>query len=667
MFLGRISVVIFLTVNCLFADANMHNHKIIPRRVLFGNPDKTMVRISHDGKYISYLAPKNEVLNIWIAESDNVSNAVHITDDKDRGIAQYFWAYDNKHILYLKDNKGDENYRLYSYNIETGVTKLLSPKLDVKTVLYKASYIKPNEILIGLNDRDKQYFDLYRLNLNNSHKELIFKNDRFSSFVIDNNLKLRFASTINVDGDKEYFENCSDGTDSGDGSGSIWKSFMKVSMEDAKTTHLIGFGRNDTVLYLLDSRTSNTSVLKAMDLLNMKSNLIAQDSKTDIDIFTTHPTDHTIQGVVAEYEKKRYQILDESISGDIKYLQGLEDGELTIVNRTLDDKTWIVAYANDISPVRYYKYHRDTQKAEFLFTNKQALENYTMSAMTPVIIRSRDGLDLVSYLTLPRGVKPDIKQNQTPDKPLPLVLVVHGGPWSRDDFGFNAIHQWLSNRGYAALSVNFRGSTGFGKNFINSGNKEWGGRMQDDLIDAVNWAVNAKIVDPTRVCIMGGSYGGYAALVGLTFTPDFFACGIDIVGPSNILTLINSIPPYWKPTIHDFKKRIGEWDSEDGKEFLRQKSPLTFAHKIIKPLLIAQGANDPRVKKAESDQIVSIMRKHKIPVTYVLYQDEGHGFVRQENKLSFYAIAEEFLSKTLGGFFEPIGDDFKGANFIYNP
>jgi dipeptidyl aminopeptidase/acylaminoacyl peptidase len=312
--------------------------------------------------------------------------------------------------------------------------------------------------------------------------------------------------------------------------------------------------------------------------------------------------------------------------------------------------------------MKYYKYDRSKRKVEFLFTNKKDLENYTLSPMTPVIIKSRDGLDLVSYLTLPL----EINLGAGPVRPLPLVLLVHGGPWNRDKFGFNTYHQWLSNRGYAALSVNFRGSTGFGKNFLNAGNMEWGGKMHNDLIDAVNWAIEKKIADPKKICIMGASYGGYATLVGLSFTPDIFACGIDIVGPSNILTLINSVPPYWQPILSGYKKRVGPWDTEEERDFLKQHSPLTFAEKIQKPLLIVQGANDPRVKQSESDQIVKAMQQHNIPVIYALYKDEGHGLVRPENKLSFYAIAENFLATILGGEVEPVGEDLKGANFILN-
>jgi dipeptidyl aminopeptidase/acylaminoacyl peptidase len=277
--------------------------------------------------------------------------------------------------------------------------------------------------------------------------------------------------------------------------------------------------------------------------------------------------------------------------------------------------------------------------------------------MRPVVIPARDGLKLVSYLTLP----PEVDEDRPP-RPLPMVLDVHGGPWARDEWGFNAVHQWLANRGYAVLSVNFRGSTGFGKEFTNAGNREWAGKMHDDLLDAVDWAVEQKIADRGRVAILGGSYGGYATLVGLTFSPDVFACGVDIVGPSNILTLLSTIPPYWQPMVQMFKDRVGDFTTHEGKTFLEERSPLSRVDRIARPLLIGQGANDPRVKQAESDQIVRLMRQKEIPVTYVLYPDEGHGFARPENRLSFNAVVEAFLAQHLGGRYEPVGDDFAGSS-----
>jgi dipeptidyl aminopeptidase/acylaminoacyl peptidase len=372
-----------------------------------------------------------------------------------------------------------------------------------------------------------------------------------------------------------------------------------------------------------------------------------------------HPTEKYVQAVAFNYERLHWKVLDPSVAADFDILRRQEDGDMTVVSRTQDDGTWIVVYSLDDGPLRYYFYDRSQRMATFLFTDKENLKNKPLAKMHPVVIKARDGLDLVSYYTLPKGSD---SGDGRPDRSLPMVLYVHGGPWGRDYWGFDPIHQWLANRGYAVLSVNFRGSTGFGKNFINAGNMEWGRRMHDDLVDAVKWAVSSGIADPAKIAIMGGSYGGYATLAGLTLTPQLFACGVDIVGPSNLITLLETIPPYWKPAIEQFTTRVGDFRTEEGRALLRERSPLTYADRIVRPLLIGQGANDPRVKQNESDQIVKAMQEKGLPVTYVLYPDEGHGFARPENRLSFYAVAEAFLAEHLGGGFEPIGQDFRGAS-----
>jgi dipeptidyl aminopeptidase/acylaminoacyl peptidase len=627
---------------------------IIPRKVLFGNPDRVSVTLSHDGKYIAYIAPLEGVLNIWIAPSDKPSDARAITQDKGRGIRAYYWAYDNEHILYMQDEKGDENFRIYSHNLKTNESKLLTPESGVRSSIYGTSHKFPQEIIVGLNERDKRFFDIYKINLAIGAQKLVLENNKFIGFDFDEDLNLRFGVVPTNDGGAEYFEF----------KDKAWKNFMTVPSDDTKTTHIIGFDKSGSNIYLQDSRDRNTAALKTMDLKTLETKILAEDDKADVHILTAHPTDNIIQAISVNYEKPSIKIIDESIKDDIEYLIKLSNGTLIINSRTQDDQTWLVAYDSDTQPVKYYKYDRKNKKAEFLFTNREALEKCELAPMHPVIIKARDGLNLVSYLTAPTKVKLD--ENFKASSPVPLVLYVHGGPWVRDGWGLNPVHQWLANRGYAVLSVNYRGSNGLGKDFLNAGNREWGKKMHDDLIDSVNWAIEKNIADPKKVAIMGGSYGGYATLVGLTLTPDVFACGVDIVGPSNILTLIKSVPPYWEPILNDFKKRVGPWDTAEEIEALNQVSPLNHAGKINKPLFIAQGAHDPRVKQAESDQIVKAMRDKNIPVIYTLYQDEGHGFARAESRLSHYALVEQFFARILGGKMEPIGDDLKGANFILN-
>ncbi len=630
------------------------NTDIIPREILFGNPDKTAVQLSPNGKYITYLAPKNGVLNIWIAAVDDVSSAQPFTNDTDRGIRSYAWAYDNKHILYTQDNKGDENFYLCSFNIETKKEKILTPTNKVRALLLHISPDVPNQILIGLNKRNPQYFDVYKLNLDNYQQELMLENDKFASFVVDDALQIRFATISHQDGGIEYYQLLN----------SKWEFFTRISMEDATNTYLLGFDKTGEIVYISDSRDRDVAALTSLNLKTNKTTLIAQDLKSDIEIFTISPVDKTIQAVYTNYDRVTFNILDKTIKDDLEYLQSLEKGDLNIVSRTQDDKAWLIAFDSDVTPVNYYSYDVVSKKAKFLFSNRDDLSNYKLAPMFPVIIKSRDGLDLVSYITYPANVKLDA--DNMPETKIPLILYVHGGPWVRDSWGFHPVHQWLASRGYAVLSMNYRGSTGFGKKFVSQSYLEWGGKMHDDLIDGVKWAINNEIADPSKIGIMGGSYGGYATLVGMTMTPDIFACGVDIVGISNLNSFIHTIPAYWVPFLNRFRKAVGDWDTEEGREFLRSRSPITFVDNIKKPLLIAQGQHDPRVNQDESEQIVNVMRSKNIPVIYALYPDEGHGFAKPKNRISFYALTEKFLGEILGGKIEPIGDGLKGASLILN-
>ena len=626
---------------------------LIPREVLFGNPDKITVRLSPDGDRISYLAPVDGVLNVWVGPADDPDLAEPVTNDTDRGIRIYFWAYTNEHILYLQDQAGDENWRVYSVNLETGETIDLTPLEGVQARIQAVSQKFPEEILIALNDRDPTLHDIYRANITTGEKSLVMENEGFVGFTTDDEYNVRFAVRLTPDGGSEIFQATEDGG---------WELFMEIAMEDLLTTGIVGFDKTGTVLYMIDSRNRNTAAFFALDLETGEQTLIAEDPRADTSDLMIHPTEKIVQAVAFTYERKHWQIIDESIAGDLAYLKTVADGDVEVVSRTLDDDYWMVAYGVDDGPVRYYRYDREEKSAEFLFTKRTALEGLSLAKMHPVVIKSRDGLDLVSYYTLPVGSDSD--SDGRPDEPLPMVLFVHGGPWARDNWGYNSMHQWLANRGYAVLSVNFRSSTGFGKAFINAGNLEWGGKMHDDLIDAVNWTVQEGIADPDHVAIMGGSYGGYATLWGMTNTSDTFACGVDIVGPSNLTTLFETIPPYWQPEIELIATRMGDARTEEGRAFLIRRSPLTYVDRIKKPLLIGQGANDPRVKQAESDQIVQAMQDANIPVTYILYTDEGHGFARPENRLSFYAVTDAFLAEHLGGRYEPIGDDFEGSSII---
>jgi dipeptidyl aminopeptidase/acylaminoacyl peptidase len=624
---------------------------LIPRRLLFDNPDRADPQISPDGKYLSYLAPVDRVMNVWVAPIDKPNEARAITQDKKRGIRLYFWTYTNERIVYIQDVNGDEDWHVYSTAVGSGETRDLTPLKNVSARIVKVNHRLPEEVLIGLNDRDPKFHDLYRVNLATGERQLVQKNLEFLSFLIDEDNKVRFASRFMPDGSNQLVE--------ADGKGG-WKDFLTIPMSDTLTTRPGGFDKTGDVLYLLDSRERDTGAFCRLDLKTRKETIVALDKKSDAGDVMLHPTDKTIQAIAFTYERRHWVFKDPGVKASFDQLRKVADGEISVISRTLDDQHWIVSFVMDNGPVRYYAFDRPTGKERFLFTSRQALEKQPLQKMHALTIPARDGLELVSYLTLPPGVDP--QDRGRPSQPVPMVLLVHGGPWGRDDWGYDPQHQLLANRGYAVLSVNFRGSVGFGKKFVNAGNKEWAGKMHDDLIDAVDWAIKAKIADPNNLAIMGGSYGGYATLVGMTFTPERFACGVDIVGPSNLLTLLSTIPPYWTPIVQLFKDRVGDMTTEEGKKLLTARSPLTHVQAIKRPLLIGQGAHDPRVKQAEADQIVQAMQRHKIPVTYVLFPDEGHGFARPPNDLAFFAITEAFLARFLGGRYEAIGDAFTDSS-----
>jgi dipeptidyl aminopeptidase/acylaminoacyl peptidase len=624
---------------------------LIPRQVLFGNPDRSAARISPDGARLSWLAPVDGVMNVWVAPVDDVAAARPVTRDTVRGVRTYFWTYTNRHLVYLQDAGGDENWHVYLTDVETEETEDLTPIEGVRAEIQGVSHLFPEEILVGLNDRDPSLHDIHRLNLLTGERALVQRNDGFLGFVTDDRYEVRFAQRMTEDGGVEILAPGADGE---------WETFLRIGQEDSLTTNLLGFDKTGRTVYLLDSRERDTAALATLSLDDGTYAVVAEDARADVSSLLAHPTEKTIQAAAFEYDRTRWIFLDDAVRADFEALGGVARGDVEVVSGTLDDRVWIVAFMVDDGPVPYYLWDREAKEARFLFTNRRDLEGLPLVRMEPLVLEARDGLPLVSYLSLPPGS--DADGDGRPESPVPLVLYVHGGPWSRESWGYSAMDQWLANRGYAMLSVNFRGSTGFGKAFVNAGDGEWAGKAHDDLIDAVAWAVAEGIAQPDRVAILGGSYGGYAALVGLTFTPDVFACAVDIVGPSNLVTLLESIPPYWAPMIEMFATRVGDHRTEAGRALLMERSPLTRVDAIGRPLLIGQGANDPRVKQAESDQIVAAMTERGIPVTYVLYPDEGHGFARPENRISFFAVTEAFLAAHLGGRFERVGADFGGAS-----
>jgi dipeptidyl aminopeptidase/acylaminoacyl peptidase len=616
---------------------------LIPRKVLFGNPEKLQARISPDGKRLAYLAPKDNVLNVWVRTVGAADDQV-VTEDKRRGIRFYHWQVDSRHILYIQDKDGDENWHLHQTNLATRTTRDLTPYPGVRAQNIMSDPRAPGEVLVGLNKRDRRLFDVHRIDLKSGKEVLDTENPGdVAGWTADSKLVVRAAQVVLPDGGTEIRVR--------DDAKSPWRKFLTWG-PDESFGGVLGFAPDDRALWLLSSVDANAARLVEVDLATGKSKAVAEDAQYDASQVLLHPKKRTLEAVEFNRARREWTFVDPGVAADFEVLRKVRDGEISVPSRDLEDRTWLVAYNSDTSSPAYYAYDRASKKASLLFTVQPALDQYTMAKMQPISYQARDGPTIHGYLTLPAGVEP---------KGLPLVFFVHGGPYARDGWGLHPYAQWLANRGYAVLQVNYRGSLGYGKAHLNAGNREWGAKMHDDLIDAKRWVVAQGYADPKKVCIMGGSYGGYATLVGLAFTPDEFACGVDIVGPSNLVTLIRAIPPYWKPIRGLFDRRVGNVDTEE--EFLKSRSPLFKAREIKAPLLIGQGANDPRVKQAESDQIVEAMRKNGKPVEYIVFPDEGHGFARPQNRLRFTAAAEAFLAKWLGGRAEPPAPEESAERF----
>ena len=619
---------------------------MIPRSALFGNPTRSAGQISPDGQWLSWLAPKDGVMNIWVAPASDPAAARAMTSATERPIRQYFWSPDSRAVMYIQDKGGDENFLLYAIDIASGAETTVTPFENTRVELVGASTTIKDKLLLGINNRDPQWHDVYLLDIPTGQLSLVLENNAYAGFLADDNLTLRMAMSQNEAGGTDYFRVIDNKVEA--------EPFETTAMEDSLTTAPAGYTSDGATLYWIDSRGRNTAALYAQDTATGERRLIAEDDKADIGSTLRDPQTGEVEAYAVDYLKTEWHATDPETRAALDWLGERLEGDFGISSRTDDDSVWIVWNDPLVKPVRTFIYDRKAGTLTPFYVSRPELEGMPLQPMHPREIASRDGLTLPSYLTLPPGS--DADGDGVPDAPVPMVLLVHGGPWARDGYGFNTIHQLLANRGYGVLSVNFRGSTGFGKDFLNAGNKQWGLKMHDDLIDAVNWAVDQGIAEADKVAIMGGSYGGYATLAGLTFTPETFACGVDIVGPSNLETLLSTIPPYWAPMVKIFHERMGDPNTEEGLATLRAASPLYKADRIVRPLLIAQGANDPRVKQAESDQIVGAMQSAGIPVTYVLYPDEGHGFARPENNIAFFAIAENFLAECIGGRAEALGD-----------
>jgi dipeptidyl aminopeptidase/acylaminoacyl peptidase len=622
---------------------------LLARDLLFGNPQRANGQLSPDGRWVGYVAPREGVMNVYVAPSTDPANGRPVTNDRLRGIRGYNFAHTGNHVLYGQDVGGDENFQVFVVDLTTDAEQALTPA-GSRAAVAALSPRHPEEVVISVNDRDPRYFDLLRVNLLTGEQTRLIENDEFANLYVDRDFKLRYAAKQTPDGGQELFVR----------EGDEWRSWSTIPQADALTTSIVGMTTDGNTLYMIDSRERDTAALFAIDTATGERSVVHEDARADISNAIAHPATGVIQAAAVNYLRTEWTVVDPAIAGDLERLESIGEGDINVGSRTQADDHWVVVLTSSTNAPRVFLYDRTAGTTRHWFDVRPELEGAVTAPMHTAEIPGRDGLTLPSYYTLPPASDPD--GDGRPATPQPTVLFVHGGPWGRDGYGFNSTHQWLANRGYAVLAVNFRGSTGFGKEFTNAGDLEWGRKMHDDLLDGVAWAVEQGIAQRDQVAIMGGSYGGYATLAGLTMTPTEFACGVDIVGPSNLVTLLSTIPPYWGPIRTMFATRVGDETTEEGRALLTERSPLTYADRIQRPLLIGQGANDPRVKQAESDQIVQAMQAKNIPVTYVLYPDEGHGFARPENNLSFNAAAEEFLASCLGGRIEPVGDDLAGSS-----
>jgi len=613
-------------------------HEIIPREVLFGNPQKVSPRISPDGTMMAYLAPVDDVLNVWVKTIGQDDDRA-VTKDDNRGIRRYFWAGDSEHIMYLQDVGGNENWRLYAVNLSTDEIRDLTPYEDVQVRILDRDKHFPNDLLIEMNKENPRVHDVYHLDLTTGELKLVARNPgNFAGWMADTELKVRGAMAATPDGGFDLLVRESEDA--------TWNKVLTWDTENSLSSDALGFTKDGDFVYCIDSRNANTGRLVKLSIASGEVEVLAEDPQYDVSRVMGNPDTYEIQAVVFERARLEWQILDESIRDDFNAISKLDHGDYFVYDRDNADDTWLVGFTKDDGPVSYYAYDRNTRKGTFLFDHRPELKKYRLASMEPVSFTARDGLTIHGYITYPPGKG---KKN------LPMVVNVHGGPYARDGWGYHPEAQWLANRGYVCLQVNYRGSSGYGKDFLNASNREWGGKMNQDVVDAANWAVEQGIADADKIAIYGGSWGGYAALVGVTFTPDVFCCAVDLVGPSNLISWMASIPPYWSSLRPLLYERVGNPETEP--EFLKSRSPLFKVDQIKVPMLIAQGANDPRVPAAESEQIVAALEEKGIDYEYMLFPDEGHGFAKPENRLKFYAAAEKFLAKHLGGRFEEAAEE----------
>jgi dipeptidyl aminopeptidase/acylaminoacyl peptidase len=624
---------------------------LIDRELIFGNPEIDAAELSPDGKYVAFVKPWKDTSNVYVKGVDQPFSAARLmTTETKRPVAGYFWSWDSKFILYAKDNGGDENYNVYAVDpaakpaagADAPPSRDMTGLKGTRVQIINLPKSDPDTMYIGLNDRDKAWHDLYKLKLSTGEKTLVRKNtERITGWRFDLAGNLRLATRSAENGDTEVLRVDPD-------------KFTKIySCNVFESCRPVRFQKDGKHVYLETNKGAGVDLisLTLLDPETGKTELVETDPLKRVDFGGARfsaATDELVLTIYVDEHRRRYY-RDKGFEIDLKWLEGKFPGkEVSIASETRDEQTWLIVANSDTEPGETYLFDRKSRKLALQYKIYEKLPREALSPMMPVKYKSSDGLEIPAYLTVPKG---------TSGKNLPAVIIPHGGPWARDVWGYDPFAQFFANRGYAVLMPNFRASTGYGKKFLDAGNKEWGKKMQDDVTWGAKYLVAEGIADPKRIAIFGGSYGGYATLAGVTFTPDLYAAAIDYVGPSNLITLMESIPPYWEPIRKLFYERMGDPNTPEGKAMLTERSPLTYADKIKTPLLVVQGANDPRVNKREADQIVIALRDRGYPVEYLVAPDEGHGFARPVNNIALFMAAEKFLAKHLGGRYQEGGTE----------
>lgn len=631
---------------------------LITRAALFGEAARHDGQLSPRGDRVAFLAPRDGVTNLWVLSVDAMDEARPVTDERERGITNFRWAADGATLLYLRDENGDENTRLYAVDATGSALRALTPA-GGRAEIIGLSANDPGAVVVSLNERDRGWPDVVRVELANGARTTLLRNGGprgYTNVLLDRDNAVRVAVRSRADGSGEVvaFEP----------RGRV-RTLFEIPFVDALSTRLIGFEADGAHFLMLDSSLGqpdtparDRTALVRVDVASGEKVVLGEGERADVVDVWIDPATGAAEAFATEYLRREWRALNSDSQADIEFLDRSMAGDFSVVSRNADDTRWIVVEESPTTPRRSYLFDRAGpagRRLTSLFSHRPELQQVALQPMTPVEISARDGATLVAYLTLPAGS--DANGDARPEEPLPLVLLPHDGPWARDFYGFDAMHQWLANRGYAVLSVNFRGSAGFGKAFLNAGNDEWGGRIQEDLADAVEWAVAQRIAEQDRVAIVGSGFGGYAALSGLAFTPDQYRCGASFAAPANLFAMLD-LTPSWQR--EQFYHRVADARTEAGRQLLRVRSPAFHAGRIRSPLLLAYGVRDPRLTRGETDQVAQAVRLRGI-LTYLTFPDEGRQLVRPQNRLSYLAVLEHFLGDCLGGRVEPVGASFEGA------